>query len=203
LTEKSTNINKNTEKSVKLEQTSAQIAGSKQGETAKDVKTALQLSSTTQALLAKDLEKKDNEARKNNAILYGLPESESTAMTDIQEFMKRELFKNFDQPEQAIRLSQKISGKSRPIKLRFADEKAKWDFIKRVNANLRGEEMFCKLDVSKDVREQEFKLREEVRTLKQKQDGTGYRVRSMNIQQKTESGEWENMKPAINKHSTV
>lgn len=79
--------------------------------------------------MTQELDKKDTETRKNNAILYGLPEA-GTAMEDVLELMKKEIFMNFNKPVQAVRLNQRVSGKARPIELRFVDEKSKWEFLK-------------------------------------------------------------------------
>lgn len=179
-----------------LKKSWAEIANTGAVDIAKDVKKALQVSTNTQALVTHELDKKDSEARKNNAILYGLPEK-NTAIEDIKELMTKELFKNFSEPVQTNRLGPKISGKNRPVKMRFADEKAKWDFLKRVNHSLRGEAIFCKLDVKKEVRDREFILREQVRALKQTNNKQEYRVRNLTIEQKdTESGNWVDLKPA-------
>lgn len=193
-----------TEEVKKIEKSWAEIAAP--GEISKDIKKSIQLQSTTQALLAKDLEKKDAESRKNNAILYGLPEGDSTtAMDEIKQLMNKELFKNFDVPEQAIRLGSKNDSKSRPIKLRFIDEKAKWEFMKRVNSNLKNENIFCKLDVNAQIREQEFKLRKTVRALKQGSGDEEYRIRNLTIERKERtSGEWKRMNlEELKQHTTV
>ena len=93
-----------TEEVKKNERSWADIASA--GKLSEDLKKTLQVTSNTQALLSKDLEKKDAESRKNNAILYGLPESRN-AMEDIRELMKKEMFKHFDAPQKASRLGAK------------------------------------------------------------------------------------------------
>lgn len=192
--------NQTTEEVKRLEKSWAEIASP--GELSQDIKKAVQLTSTTQALLSKDLDKKDTEARKNNAILYGLPENK-TAMDDIQELMKNEFFQTFNVPEQAVRLGAKTES-HRPIKLRFANETAKWEFIKRANSKLREKNIFCKLDVSAQTREQEFKLRERVRALRQNKDDSEYRIRNGAIQQKDKTtGEWVRMKPETQQRDSL
>ena len=148
-------------------------------------------------MLSKDIEKKDADSRINNAILYGLSEGESTAMEDVKRLMNKEFFKSLNPPEQAFRLGRKGS-KNRPVKLKFADEKSKWEFIKRTNSKLREDGMFCKLDVNSQIREQEFKLREAVRALKKDEEHKTqmYRIRSLTIEQKDQtSGDWLPVKP--------
>jgi len=54
------------------------------------------MTTTSQALLASEIDK-DNQARKSNAILYGLIERD-TAMQDVMNLMSKELFKNFNKP---------------------------------------------------------------------------------------------------------
>ena len=112
-----------TEQVKKIEKSWAEVAS--QGEMANNVERALAVTSSTQAILSKELDKKDKEARKNNAILYGLQETETTAFEQVQEFMKREMFERTNPSETAIRLSQKTNDKTRPVKLHFSDEKSK------------------------------------------------------------------------------
>ena len=81
------------------------------------------MTTTSQALLASEMDKKDNEARKSNAILYGLTERD-TAMQDVMNLMSKELFKNFNKPVQAVRLGAKTENKNHPIKLRFENERS-------------------------------------------------------------------------------
>lgn len=92
---------------------------------------------------------------------------------------------------------------ARPVKLQFADEKSKWDFIKRVNSQLRDERLFCKLDTNAQIRNQEYKLRQQVKVLKQTNEGSEYRVRDLVIQHKNQTtGEWENVNPKEVKKDT-
>jgi len=86
------------------------------------------MTTTGQTLLASEMDKKDNQARKSNAILYGLTERD-IAMQDVMDLMSKELFKNFNKPVQAIRLGAKTESKNRPIKLRFKDERSKLEFL--------------------------------------------------------------------------
>lgn len=196
--------NQTTEQVKRMEKSWAEVTS--EGQMAKDVKKALNLTSSTQALLNKELDKKDKETRKNNVILYGLNETDATAIEQVKDFMKRELFKLMDQPEKAIRLGQRSNDSARPMKLQFLDEKAKWDFLKRVNSgSLREEHIFCKLDVDKQTRDQEYQLRQEIKSLRQTADETTeYRIRSLAIEKKTaESGEWKKVKPVRTDNKTT
>jgi hypothetical protein len=77
----------------------------------------------------------------------------------------------------------------RPVKVRFEDETSKWEFLKRfANDTPRSRNIYCKLDKSEEVRRQQYNLRKEVRELRQANDGKDYRVRNMQIQQKSETG---------------
>lgn len=152
------------------------------------------MTTTSQALLASEMDKKDNEARKSNAILYGLTERD-TAMQDVTNLMCKELFKNFNKPVQAVRLGPKTENKNRPIKLRFEDERSKWEFLKRVNHALRADSLFCKLDMNKETRDKEYTLRQQVKKLKEEQPTIQFRIRDFNIQKKADSGNWEKVKP--------
>jgi len=139
----------------------------------------VQASTSTKALPTAELQKKELE-RKNNAILYGLNE-QKTAMEDITELMQNSLFKNYDKPLKAFRISQKDEGKIRPINLTFKDEQTKWSFLKRVNHHLRADKMFCKLDVNKEIRNREYQLREQMRKLKSENHGE-YCIRDLSIE---------------------
>ena len=151
------------------------------GQMAKDVKLAMKTKASTNAMLAAELDKKDTEERKNNAILYGLQEN-STAMDDVADLMQKTLFKDFDKPVKAFRLSKKEEGKIRPLKRTFRDEEARWNFVKRANHSLRSDGMFCKLDVNKKTRDIEFQLREQLRGLrKEDTNSTEYRIRNLSI----------------------
>ena len=159
-----------------------------------DIKKLQENVSNTQNMLTKDMDSKDAERRKNNAILFGLQE-EKTAMEDVKKLMQGEMFKSFDAPEHAARLGTKRET-PRPIKLRFVDEKSKWEFLKRANAKLREYDIFCGLDKSNKVREQEYQLRQTIKQLKIKNNEHEYRIRNMAIEQKNQSsGEWEKVKP--------
>ena len=162
------------------------------GQIAKDVKLAMKTTASTNAMLAAELDKKDTEERKNNAILYGLQEN-STAMDDVADLMQKTLFKDFDKPVKAFRLSKKEEG-IRPLKLTCRDEEAKWKFLKRANHSLRSDRMFCKLDVNKKTRDTEFQLREQLRGLRKEDTSSSeYRIRNLSIEKKNLAGKWETL----------
>ena len=149
-------------------------------------------------LMEKSHQLQEEESRKNNAIVTGILEDENkTAIEHIQELMKLECFTKSNLPIQAIRLGRKTENteKKRPIKVRFEDEQTKWEFVKRFNNHtLRSRNIYCKLDESQVVRNQQFQLRQEVNKLKSENVGKEYRVRNLQIQEKKESGEWKVMK---------
>lgn len=142
---------------------------------------------------------------KFNAILYGLAEeSDKTAVSQITEFLKKECFTQSVNPTQAFRLGTKQENRTRPIKVKFSDENSKWEFVKRVNGQLKGQGFFCKVDSTKEHRDQEYKLRQQVKTLRESDKENGYRIRNMNIQQKDKTtGEWMPLNPAGNKNTVV
>ena len=190
--------------SEKITKSWAEITGENTGELAKEVKKAVNLSATTQAMISKEMERKDNESRLHNAILYGVPERDEPVMKQIDELMRRELFKDHNKPLQAIRLGNKTEDKPRPIKLRFNNEKDKWEFLKRANSGLRGENFFCKLDLSKQSRDREFSLRSKIRTLREENPDNNimYRIRNEKIQSKTKDmGEWQDL-TTVSKRNT-
>jgi len=58
---------------------------------------------------------------------------------------------------------QKITPVTRSITLIFENETEKWEFVKRVNTGLKQKNIFCKLDMCQEVRNQEWALREQIR----------------------------------------
>ena len=151
---------------------------------------------STQAMLTQQLQDKEQEARKNNAIIYSLTETEDSEDTQdtVAVFLERECFQDTCHPIESTRLGKKKE-QPRPIKVRFNNEQEKWQFVKRVNA-MKIDGVFCKLDSSKATRNDEWALRERVRELRAKDDSIHYRIRDMAIQQQSESGDWEKMNPA-------
>lgn len=161
----------------------------------------------SQAMLQQSLDVTDAEARKVNAIIYGLPaDNTKSVMAQLSDFMSKECFTQSVKPVTAFRLGNKEQqgNRSRPIKVKFTDEKSKWDFVKRVNSNMRKENIFCKLDTPKEHRDREYALRQQVKELKSSDTQTTYRIRDMSIQQKNNtSGEWVQVKPATKKTTNV
>ena len=75
------------------------------------------------------------------------------------------------------------------MKLEFADENGKWEFFKMANATLRVNNIYCKLDGPKEVRDVEYGLREEIQKLKEQNHETVYRIRNCKIQERNNMGE--------------
>lgn len=178
----------NTERIQKLEA----VCESALKETKQNIKQAADISKSAQALFAKNNEINEAETRKNNAIMCGIEEQESvTTLQQIEDKMKTELFLHCSKPVQAWRLGRKEEGKNRPIKLRFEDEPSKWKFLKRVNnISTRTPGVYCKLDTSKTVRDQEYKLRNQMRELLKNDESPQYRIRNMKIEERSPTGEW-------------
>lgn len=155
----------------------------------------------SQDIIQQTLDQSDVEARKVNAILYGIEEKEQTkAIEQIKEFLKEECFSKSPTPVSAFRLGAKKEGRpSRPIKIKFNDEESKWEFVKRVNANFKSQKIFCKLDTNKEHRDKEHALRQELQKIKAVNNDQQYRIRDMQIQSRpSESGNWMVLKPATN-----
>lgn len=181
-----------TEEVKKLEKSWADVVSG--AEITDNIKQIQQNVFNTQSIISKELETKDAEKRKTNAIILGVAE-ETSAIEDIKKLMQKDIFKQFDVPEHATRLGTKGDA-PRPIKLRFSTEKSKWEFLKRSNASLREERIFCRLDVNAKVREQEYQLRQRLKQLKNDNSDQEYRIRNMTIEQKIQpSGNWERLKP--------
>ena len=145
-------------------------------------------------LLQQSVDNADAESRKLHAILYGLAESDGPVIDQVKHFMNRECFSQASEPITAFRLGPKSEGKNRPTKIKFKDETGKWDFLKRVNQSFKGTPTFCLLDRTKEVRNEEYKLRQAAKQLSQTNTNEKYRVRDMKIQNQQVSGEWVNMK---------
>ena len=93
---------------------------------------------------------REEENRKNNAIVTGVPENDDkTAIWQIQELMKKECFAQSNLPTQAHRLGKKTENEvqKRPFEVSFLDKQSKWEFVKRFNnPTLREQGIYCKLD---------------------------------------------------------
>ena len=190
---------------------SRQLAESKQ-----QMKIAAESNEIAEKLIRRQQQINESESRKLNAILYGIPENETTQVMDhVSNCMKHECFKKLNPPVVAIRLGRKnkeeVGTKSfeakthppRPIKLIFENESTKWEFVKRVNSGeMKQKKIFCKIDASQEVRNQEWALREQIREYRKADDGSQYRIRSLRIEQKQPSGEWQVLKPVRNTKET-
>ena len=156
----------------------------------------------SQDFLQQTLDQSDAEARKVNAILYGINEVEQTkAIEQVKELLNNECFSKSPMPVSAFRLGAKKDNTTtpRPIKVKFNDEASKWEFVKRVNANLKSQRIFCKLDTSKEFRDKEYALRQRLQKLKADDSNQKYRIRDMQIQSlQSDSGNWVVVKPAQN-----
>lgn len=158
------------------------------------VQKSIEINSSAKTLLARNMEHNQSEARKNNAILYGMKLEESkTAIEQVKQLLRNDCFLHTQEPVKATRLQTTTGATTlRPIKLEFPDEATKWEFLKRVNATQKEQNIFCKLDESKETRDQQYALRQQIREMKATggDNTTLYRIRSLKIQTKTESGEW-------------
>ena len=152
----------------------------------------------SQNILQQTLDQNDAEARKVNAILYGIPETNNKKTVDeLKEFMRHDIFIRSPEPISAFRLgARRDRQQPRPIKIKFNDEESKWEFIKRVGGKFRDENIHCKLDTPKALRDKEFILRQELKKLRNDNETTNYRIRDMQIQvQQAETGNWVVLRP--------
>ncbi|KAF6025285.1 hypothetical protein EB796_016405 [Bugula neritina] len=154
------------ERMTKLEKSYADAAKSN----TENLKKGMEISDSARNLLKKSIEQRETENRKNNAIIYGIDEQEGkSALKMIKDLMMSDTFHATPKPLRAIRLQ--TSGpvdknKPRPIKIEFLDEYSKWEFLKRTNATLRGRKIYCKLDECKEIRDQQYALRQEIKQMK-------------------------------------
>lgn len=158
------------------------------------VQKSIEINTSARTLLARNMEHSQSEARKNNAILYGIKSEENkTAIEQVKQLLQKDCFLHTQEPTKATRLQVTNGGAApRPIKLEFSDEATKWEFLKRVNATQKEQKIFCKLDESKEARDQQYALRQQIREMKAtgENNTTEYRIRSLKIQTKSESGDW-------------
>lgn len=155
-------------------------------------------------LVQQSIEHTKVESRKVNAILHGLPEKTDKSVDDqVSEFIANECSLRTSTPINSFRLGEKNASKPRPIKLKFKDEMAKWEFVKRVNYKFKNSGIFCLLDRSKEERNEEFKLRETLKKLHEIHIDKKFRVRDMKIQVETNSGEWISLKKENNAEWTI
>lgn len=173
------------------------------------MKKGIEINSSAKVLLERNIEHSQTEQRKNNAIIYGVREEDGKrAHEQIMEIMRKDCFQSTKQPIKVTRLQTagpRNGNPARPIKVEFPDEHSKWEFLKRANATLRADKIFCKLDESKETRDRQYALRQQIKQMKENDDSDKeYRIRNLKIQVKTDSGEWENLiKREEKKTSTV
>lgn len=94
----------------------------------------------------------------------------------------------------AYRLGTKSENKPRPIKVKCKDEAARWEFLKHINQQFKTTPIFCLLDRSKEVQDEEYKLRLNAKHLNLTNMDEKFRAREMKIQVQTTLEEWVNMK---------
>ena len=76
--------------------------------------------------------------------------------------------------------------------------------MKRVNSSLSSEYCFYKLDLSKQTKDKEFALGEQIRSLKDDNKDMECRIKNQTIQQKPAgSGEWQALTPVNSKSTNV
>ena len=190
-------LKSNTEQITKLKEDYAKVVETNTSH----IKMATVTNENAEKILRKQQQMNEAETRKLNAIIYGIKESDSPVLEQVNQFMKQECFKKSSPPVMAMRLGRKSqeeteNKKPRPIKLVFESEASKWNFVKRVNSgSARDEGIFCKIDTSQEVRNQEWALREKIRELKNSDDVSEYRIRNLHIEQKQMTGEWKPLKP--------
>lgn len=156
-----------------------------------NIQKSLEVNSAAKHLISKNIQQNETDMRKKNAILYGVPENKEKSTNDlISELAEQQSFQHNKRPLKVMRLGQHTEGKTRPIKMEFCDEEGKWEFLKRVNSTLRGDHIFCKLDISKEMRDKEYATRKELRALKVQNSDAEYRIRNNIIQTKTDKGDW-------------
>ena len=118
-----------------------------------------------QKTIQKD-ERESKENRERNLIIFGLPESsKEETLADAQSLLEQcSVGKKVD-ADNLFRLGSldKVKeGRSRPLKLCTSSRVEKWDILKRINS-LRKSGVFARPDLSLTEREEDFRLRQELK----------------------------------------
>lgn len=133
--------------------------------------------------LRQDEQDKEKQIRKVSAILHNIPEEENThnvvfdTMTD--------LYIHHNTVTEISRLGKKKStySKPRPIRIQFASEIIKLDFLRRYVKYEHKEDSFATTDIPPEMRDIEFKLRIKKRELSKEHTGEKYQIRSGKLYQ--------------------
>ena len=64
------------------------------------------------------------------------------------------------------------------------------------SGSMKQDNIFCKIDMSQEIRNKECTLREKISRLKKDGDDLKFRVRSLRIEKQSPSGEWVPVKTA-------
>lgn len=132
-----------------------------------------------------DKEKDEKFFRSKNLVVFGIKETDDTVETvelikKIADEVSLPLQLSIKNVHRIGRKGDTGQTKIRPIRVLLDSEQKKWEALKRFNA-LRKPGVFARLDLSKEEREEDFRLRQELRQAK-KEDPIGeYKIRRQKI----------------------
>lgn len=123
-------------------------------------------------------ERKDQELRAKNIIVYGIAETQDMAQTAsvVNEFLHAEcsLDVKIDRSN-IIRLGKLMKDKNRPLRITLSSDSVKWDVLKRINW-VKAQGVFAKLDLNRVDREKDLALRKELRKAKESDPNNTYKI---------------------------
>lgn len=119
------------------------------------------------------------EVRNRSAVINNIDENEY--LEDHILRVMHELAFHMRSVHQFSRIGRQSRHKNRPVKLLFASEVMKNDFLWRFNNWQRRGNCFARPDLSPEQREAEYKLRVKKRELEGQNPGSKYRIRGSNI----------------------
>jgi hypothetical protein len=119
--------------------------------------------------------KQEVEARKLSAIVFGFDEIEEQGPESSIKQLLDKLSLNVPVCS-SYRLGKKQrSDRPRPIKVGFQSEKDKWEFLKRLNS-IKPDNVFGKLDLTQQEREQEKILVDKLKTIRQERPDAQFKI---------------------------
>lgn len=121
----------------------------------------------SQSQMQKAKEEKDSRAK--NLVLFGVEENDDIMATSkiIEEYVGSKCHLKISLDGKVIhRLGRKNeeNTKPRPIRIKTESETIKWDLLKRINS-VKNDNIFARLDLSKQEQEQDFILRQELKKM--------------------------------------
>ena len=126
-------------------------------------------------------EQLERDARSKNLIIFGIPDDASKAST-LSELNKllQECHLPKAHEDSCHRIGHKVENKVRPLRLSTCSASKKWDILKRINA-LRKRGVFARLDLNKEERESDFRLRQQLIQARNQSPDKTFKIKNREI----------------------